>query len=113
MLSSARVYSGLRQELQKFRNRTEAPARFSSRERNQLEAFVIQVLEAGEDDLPVSWTGKRSGHNAVVDPIAMPGEISTNCRRAAITVIDSNDQALNGQYQFCKNDQGRWQYQSD
>ena len=91
----------------------EAPATLSRAEREQLEEFLIAALEQQEDGLPLSWTGSRSGHNAVIVPIATGSEVSANCRLTAITVIDRDGQALNGQYQFCKNNEAEWEYQPE
>ncbi|NKB34884.1 MAG: hypothetical protein GKR91_17450 [Pseudomonadales bacterium] len=88
----------------------ETPGILSQRDRDQLRAFVVDVLDNQEDGLPLSWSGRRSRNNAVVVPLTTDSDVAENCRLTAITLIDQQGQSLNGQYLFCKNAQGEWEY---
>lgn len=90
-----------------------SPGTFTGPDRERLENFLSKALDELEDGLPLTWTGRELGHNAVIVPIATEDPIDNNCRLAALTIIDREGQALNGQYQFCKNESDAWEYKPD
>ena len=89
----------------------EATANFSTAERRELEQFIDTVVENEAVGVPVTWSGSRSGHNAVVVPLPSQREDSPNCRRAAVTLIDRGGSSISGQYLFCRETMNdRWVY---
>ena len=89
----------------------EAAANFSSAERRELEQFIDTVIENEVVGVPVTWTGTRSGHSAVVVPLPNNQGVSPNCRNAAVTLIDRGGSSISGRYLFCRESMNdSWQY---
>jgi len=89
----------------------EATANFSTAERRELEQFIDTVIENEQVGVPVTWTGSRSEHSAVVVPLPSGSAASANCRKAAVTLIDRGGSSISGQYLFCRESvNDRWEY---
>lgn len=87
----------------------------SDEETQQLETFVVGMLNHEIADHPMSWRGADS--NAVVVIVVLDPVLDTadpGCRRAAANLTTgSGDAAVNGQFRFCRGPDGNWDYQPE
>lgn len=81
---------------------------FSKTELESVNKFLSQVLEYQEPEQPISWNSDESNKNIVFVPLVKP-DLPKDCRLAAITLLDDGA-SLHGQYRFCKNTEGYWNY---
>ena len=83
-----------------------APKKMSKQNHDLASAFLNNVLDQQELGQPASWVGVDNEHSAVVVPLSD----SDGCRIAAISLSDNEGRRLDGQYRFCKAQEGEWQY---
>ena len=84
-----------------------APSKLSKDNLRLAVAFLNKALDHQEVGQPASWVAADAENSAVVVPLS---ETENNCRSAAISLGDKAGRRSDGQYRFCKNAQGDWDY---
>ena len=83
--------------------------RLNAEELTAYRAFIMKALDGGAEGKTVEWTAKGTKFTGKVTPGKRFQDGKDVCRAAGID-SDSGDRRMRGEYTFCKDDRGGWQF---
>ena len=76
---------------------------------NAYRAFIMKALDEGAEGKTVEWAATGTKFTGKVTPGKRFQDGKDVCRAAGID-SDSGDRRMRGEYTFCKDDRGGWQF---
>ena len=86
-------------------------SRLDAVELKAFRAFIAKTLDDTADGTTVEWKARKTSFQSKVTPLSTSNDGGSKCRQTRIE-SDAADRHARGEYGFCKNDKGEWQFKT-